>query len=58
MSKGQHSFKQSDLTKAAKGAVNAGLTVERIEIEQGKIVLFTASKQRRPSSDNEWDVVE
>ena len=35
-------FKQVDVTRAVKGAVAAGLTVERVEIDQhsGKIVIF------------------
>jgi hypothetical protein len=40
MSKGNHRFKQGDVTKAIKGAVNAGLVVQRVEIQDGKIVVF------------------
>jgi hypothetical protein len=41
MSRGAQTFKQADVTKAAKGALNAGLDVQRIEIDQaGKIVVF------------------
>ena len=57
MSRGAHKFKQGDVTKAIKGAVNAGLTVARIEIDrEGKIVVFPAG---RPDSQspNEWDNV-
>jgi hypothetical protein len=37
-------FKQVDVTRAVKGAVAAGLSVGRIEIDQrtGKIVIFSA----------------
>ncbi len=41
MSRGAHKFKQGDVTKAIKGAVNAGLAVERVEIQHGKIVIVT-----------------
>ena len=36
-------FKQVDVTRAVKGAVAAGLTVGRVEIDQhsGKIVIFS-----------------
>lgn len=40
MSKGAHNFKQGDVTKAVKGVVNAGLEVQRVEWEPGKIVVF------------------
>jgi len=57
MSKGQHTFKQGDVTKALKGAVNAGIKVKRIEIDRaGKIVVFTG--EDRSPTENEWDAVE
>jgi hypothetical protein len=41
MSRGAHSFKQGDVTKALKGAVNAGLAVKRFEIDRdGRIVVI------------------
>ena len=49
MSKGNHRFKQGDVTKAIKGAVRAGLEIQRVEIDQaGKIVVF-AGKPVDPS---------
>jgi hypothetical protein len=58
MSKGQHTFKQGDVTKALKGAVNAGLRVQRVEIDrQGKIVVI-AGREDQPAEANEWDSVE
>jgi hypothetical protein len=58
MSRGAHNFKQGDVTKALKGAVNAGLAVRRFEIDRdGKIVVIAG----RPDSQeqaNEWDAVE
>lgn len=37
-------YKQSDLTRIAKGVQNAGLTVSRIEVDpvSGKVVVFTS----------------
>lgn len=56
MSRGVHKFKQGDVTKALKGAVNAGVKVQRVEIDTtGKIILFTGSSTE-PTA-NEWDDV-
>jgi hypothetical protein len=58
MSRGAHTFKQCDVTKAIKGAVNAGLVVKRVEIEDGKIVVFAGRPDDRfTTSTNEWDNV-
>jgi hypothetical protein len=57
MSRGAHKIKQGDITKAIKGAVNAGLAVKRIEIEGGKIVVFAGGPDNKPGSANEWDDV-
>lgn len=35
MSRDVHSFRQSDLTKALKAAIQAGLSVARFEIDKG-----------------------
>ncbi len=58
MSRGAQSFKQGDVTKAVKGAVNAGLKVQRVEIDKktGNIILF-AGRPGEPSTANEWDDV-
>ena len=59
MSRGAQSFKQRDVTKAVKGAVAGGMEVERVEIGNGKIVVF-AGRSDRPtagSDGNEWDDV-
>ncbi|MBR1233664.1 hypothetical protein [Bradyrhizobium sp. AUGA SZCCT0182] len=56
MSRGAQTFKQGDVTKAVKGAVNAGLEVQRVEIDQaGKIVVF-ASKVEIFNNANEIPV--
>jgi hypothetical protein len=60
MSRGVQTFKQTDVTKACKGASQAGLDVQRVEIDRaGKIVLF-AGKSAVPQTDqpeNEWDSI-
>jgi hypothetical protein len=58
MSRGKHTFKQGDLTKAVKGVVNAGLSVTRVEADtkSGKIIVFTGPGGDAPSV-NEWDNV-
>ncbi len=62
MSRGQQTFKQSDVTRALKATVKAGIAVERIEIDKdGKIVVVTvrpedAANGEKPGK-NEWDAV-
>ena len=60
MSRGAQNFKQGDVTKAVKGAVNGGIEVHRVEICDGKIVIFAGNGQApslgKPTS-NEWDAV-
>ena len=50
------SVRQSDVTRAIKGAKDAGVQIGRVEIEGGKIVLVAAGN---PSDGgrNEWDEV-
>ena len=60
MSRGQQTFKQSDVTKALKAAVKAGLAIERVEIDKsGKIVVVTGRPEGVASGErpgkNEWD---
>jgi hypothetical protein len=59
MSRGTQTFRQGDVTKALKGAQNAGLEVQRVEIEAGKIVVFAGKPDQRSEgrSANEWDDV-
>jgi hypothetical protein len=61
MSRGAQPFKQSDVTKAIKGAVNAGMTVKRVKIDKqtGDIILF-ADHVKDASDDkncSDWDDV-
>jgi hypothetical protein len=60
MSRGQQTFKQGHITKAIKATVNAGLPVERVEIDKGgKIIIVTAKAEGAENEDNqernEWD---
>jgi hypothetical protein len=59
MSRGRQGFRQADVTKALKGAVNAGVTVKRVEISDGKIVVITGdpSPLLTETTSNEWDAV-
>ena len=62
MSRGQQTFRQSDVTKALKATVKAGIAVERVEIDKdGKIVVVTArpvdTKGVEKPEKNEWDGV-
>jgi hypothetical protein len=62
MSRGQQTFKQSDVTKALKATVKGGIIVGRIEIDKnGKIVIVTARPEDAANSEkpgkNEWDGV-
>jgi hypothetical protein len=61
MSRGQQTFRQSDVTKAIKATVKAGIAVERVEIDNGKIVIIAANPADAASiekvGNNEWDEV-
>jgi hypothetical protein len=50
MSRGPQNFRQSDVTKAVKGVVAAGVDIARVEIDPvGKIVIFAS----RPNGSSE-----
>lgn len=62
MSRGQQAFKQSDVTKALKATVKAGIAIGRVEIDKdGKIVIVTARPEDVANGEtpekNEWDGV-
>ncbi len=48
--------KQIDITRAVKGAVNAGFAVGKIEIDQitGKVTIYPEGLTRQ-GAPNEWD---
>lgn len=48
-------FKQTDITKAIKGARDGGLTVGRVEIEGQKIIVFAQTDVSEPKSEmDQW----
>lgn len=61
MSRGKHSFRQGDVTKAIKAAERAGLKVGRVEISPDGTIIVIAGKpgqgQDTDQSVNEWDSV-
>jgi hypothetical protein len=60
MTRGASTFKQTDITKALKGAEKAGFKVHRTEVRQDGSILLDfdppASSPRDPNV-NEWDEV-
>lgn len=55
MAQPRATFKQVDVTRAAKGMAAAGLKVARVEIDRdGKIVVYTGEPGASESS-NDWD---
>jgi hypothetical protein len=58
MSRGPLSFRQTDVARAIKGAVAAGLTVQRVEVDKtGRIIVIVAEpgKAEADTGANEWD---
>ena len=58
MSRGPLPFRQTDVARASKGAVAAGLTVQRVEVDKaGKIVVVVGEpgKAEAVTGANEWD---
>lgn len=51
MGRRQATYSAADVARAVKGALSGGLSVGRVEIEQGKIVVFAQSAQPEPHSD-------
>jgi hypothetical protein len=59
MSRGRQTFKQGDVTKAVRGAMNAGISLRRVEIDrEGKIVLIPDVAVSSVGTRNEWDDVQ
>lgn len=46
---------QAAIARAVKGAQAAGLKVGRVEIEDGKIVVYSTSEDARPEPASEFD---
>ena len=49
-------IKQADVTRAVKGALQAGFEVGRVEIEGAKLVIYGKSEEDK-SKINSWDEV-
>jgi DNA-binding MarR family transcriptional regulator len=57
MARAPSTFRQSDVTRAIKAAVAAGVEIQRVEIDpNGRIVIVTATEAERREV-NEWDRV-
>jgi hypothetical protein len=65
MSRGAHSFKQRDVTRAVKAVVAAGVAVARVEVDKdGKIAIITGHAKSAAEShqmianitDNVFDI--
>jgi hypothetical protein len=53
MSRSAQPFTQGDITRAVKGAVKAGLNVQRFEIDRdGKIVVFTGKAPKHTNIED------
>jgi hypothetical protein len=62
MSKGAQTIKLGDIAKALKAAANAGVEVQRFEIDPttGKIVVYAGRPDELQKAEpaNEWDTVQ
>jgi hypothetical protein len=55
MSRGSHTFRQSDLTRAVKGLRAAGVAIVRVEIEHDRIVVVAGTPAGTPESETSDD---
>jgi hypothetical protein len=57
MERGKLKFRQRDLTRAVRGAIEAGLSVARVEIDsEGKVVVVVGEPNKvEEQPPNEWD---
>jgi hypothetical protein len=59
MSRGAHTFRQGDVTRAVKAVVAAGIEVARVVVDtDGRIVVIAGkpeSNQDQNKGGNEWD---
>lgn len=58
MARGPCNFRQRDLTCALRAAVEAGITVQRIEIRQDAIVVVTGDTHPAPADDLDQELAE
>jgi hypothetical protein len=55
MSRGRHAFRQTDVTRAIKAAVAAGVEIGRVEVDKdGRIVVIPKGACAAPEP-NPWD---
>jgi hypothetical protein len=60
MSRGDHSFKQGDVTKLVRGALKGGMKVARVEFVDGKLSVsgtLEPTDETAEVNSNEWDSV-
>ncbi len=60
MARGALTFRESDLTRALRATRKAGIAVQRVEIDNGKIIVVVGMPQSARANDdqrNEWDTV-
>ena len=50
-------FTQADVTRAVKGAANAGMRVGRVEIDPAGKIVILSEKVAPPVDPNPWDEV-
>ena len=58
MSRGPHTFRQGDVTRAVRAVRAAGVEVLRVEVDKtGRIVVVTGKPEENPAPAecNEWD---
>jgi hypothetical protein len=59
MTRSANNFRQSDVTRAVRGALKAGMTVRGVEIaNDGKISIFAGSPSEADSSDLDRELAE
>lgn len=51
-------IRQADVTRAVKGARNAGVNIDRVEVEGGKVIIFAKpAEQTSLLTGNTWNDV-
>jgi len=56
VSRGQHSFRERDLTRAVRAVVKAGVPVRAATVDaQGKITVIIANGDSEDTTENPWD---